>query len=115
MAPYWFCTARSNLDSWRFNQGRDIVRSWPLALATGVTRRAGDEGLIPSEMAVRVIGSWYYTSELPAEEAATLRAAMVSKDCESLETWLKTSVHDADRNRPLYSARNNCGYLSCFA
>ena len=28
-------------------------------------------------MAVRVIGSWYYTSELPAEEAQTLRAAMV--------------------------------------
>ena len=27
-------------------------------------------------MAVRVIGSWYYTSELPADEAATLRAAM---------------------------------------
>jgi len=26
-------------------------------------------------MAVRVIGSWYYTSELPADEAATLRAA----------------------------------------
>ena len=52
-----------------------------------VTRRARDEGLIPSEMAVRVIGSWYYTSELPADEAATLRAAMVSKDCESLETW----------------------------
>ena len=36
-------------------------------------------------MAVRVIGSWYYTSELPAEEAATLRAAMVSKDSASLE------------------------------
>ena len=29
-------------------------------------------------MAVRVIGSWYYTSELPADEAQTLRAAMVS-------------------------------------
>ena len=41
-------------------------------------------------MAVRVIGSWYYTSELPAQEAANLRAAMVSKDCESLEAWLKT-------------------------
>ena len=45
-------------------------------------------------MAVRVIGSWYYTSELPAQEAANLRAAMVTKNCESLETWLKTSVHD---------------------
>ena len=52
-------------------------------------------------MAVRVIGSWYYTSELPADEAATLRAAMVSKDCESLETWLKTSVRDADRKARL--------------
>ena len=33
MARYWFCTARSNLDSWRFNQGRGIVRSWPLTLS----------------------------------------------------------------------------------
>ena len=32
-------------------------------------------------MAVRVIGSWYYTSELPAEEAATLRAAKLRKLC----------------------------------
>ena len=54
-------------------------------------------------MAVRVIGSWYYTSELPAQEAANLRAAMVTKNCESLETWLKTSVHDSDRKTRLYA------------
>ena len=76
--------------------------------SSAVTRRVGGAALgrgINSvrEMAVRVIGSWYYTSELPAEEAATLRAAMVSKDCESLETWLKTSVHDADRKARLYA------------
>ncbi len=71
--------------------------------------------IIPSEMAVRVIGSWYYTSELPADEAATLRAAMVSKDCESLETWLKTSVHDADRKARLYALLRHAAFESWLA
>ena len=66
-------------------------------------------------MAVRVIGSWYYTSELPADEAATLRAAMVSKDCESLETWLKTSVHDADRKPRLYALLRHAAFESWLA
>ena len=66
-------------------------------------------------MAVRVIGSWYYTSELPAEEAQTLRAAMVSKDCESLETWLKTSVHDADRKARLYALLRHAAFESWLA
>ena len=66
-------------------------------------------------MAVRVIGSWYYTSELPAEEAATLRAAMVSKDCESLETWLKTSVRDADRKARLYALLRHAAFESWLA
>ena len=62
-----------------------------------------------------MIGSWYYTSELPAEEAATLRAAMVSKDCESLETWLKTSVHDADRKARLYALLRHAAFESWLA
>ena len=66
-------------------------------------------------MAVRVIGSWYYTSELPAEEAATLRAAMVTKNCESLETWLKTSVHDADRKARLYALLRHAAFESWLA
>ena len=86
VARYWFCTPRSNLDSWRFNEvenceilGLELCH-FPRGLHAALVTR----DIIPSEMAVRVIGSWYYTSELPADEAATLRAAMVSKDCESL-------------------------------
>ena len=66
-------------------------------------------------MAVRVIGSWYYTSELPAQEAANLRAAMVTKNCESLETWLKTSVHDADRKTRLYALLRHAAFESWLA
>jgi len=66
-------------------------------------------------MAVRVIGSWYYTSELPRQEAATLRAAMIRKDCKSLETWLKTSVHDADRKARLYALLRHAAFESWLA
>ena len=66
-------------------------------------------------MAVRVIGSWYYTSELPAQEAANLRAAMVTKNCESLETWLKTSVHDSDRKTRLYALLRHAAFESWLA
>ena len=62
-----------------------------------------------------MIGSWYYTSELPAQEAANLRAAMVSKDCESLEAWLKTSVHDADRKARLYALLRHAAFESWLA
>ena len=77
MARYWFFTPRSNLDSWRFNEvenceilGLELCH-FPRGLHAALVTR----DIIPSEMAVRVIGSWYYTSELPADEAATLRAA----------------------------------------
>ena len=63
-------------------------------------------------MAVRVIGSWYYTSELPRQEAANLRAAMITKNCESLETWLKTSVHDSDRKTRLYALLRHAAFES---
>ena len=66
-------------------------------------------------MAVRVIGSWYYTSELPRQEAANLRAAMITKNCESLETWLKTSVHDADRKARLYALLRHAAFESWLA
>ena len=66
-------------------------------------------------MAVRVIGSWYYTSELPRQEAANLRAAMIRKDCKSLETWLKTSVRDADRKARLYALLRHAAFESWLA
>ena len=71
MARYWFCTPRSNLDSWRFNQGREIVA---LAYSTGVTcagdtpraHWAGGERLLknlfaaelPEELFRKVITFW---------------------------------------------------------
>ena len=48
-------------------------------------------------------------------EAATLRAVMVSTDCECLETWLKTSVHDADRKARLYALLRHAAFESWLA
>ena len=87
----------------------------PRRLRGAAAAPRSDKGLIPSEMAVRVIGSWYYTSELPRQEAANLRAAMIRKDCKSLETWLKTSVRDADRKTRLYALLRHAAFESWLA